>query len=1039
MFARSITAGSCAALLSAFALGPARGEEFKRPERINIEPPKVSSDKSVQLDYPIVYVRSPRWVMDHGRKRPARWAEFGHPFRLTPGTDLMLLHPDGREEVLDRGGKGAIQDPYVSLDGEWVFYTRFHEATRGHNRAGADIYKIHVPTRKIVRLTQQEFTTNKPNVEMPYGVYNMHPCPVPGGKVAFVSNRNGFLPPPKSYPTLALQLHLMDEDGRNIETVGHLNLGGALHPVILKDGRLLFASLENMGLRASLLWGIWAIHPDGANWQPIVSAYSGTGAPSAFHFQTQLSDGNLIIEMYYNQNQKGFGTLFKIPPTVPNGKTPFGPGSLDDPRNPRFTFLNHDAGPTRFQMPFTPYGMKAITPWIQTGDRPAPPSITSDKTSPRIGKVTHPCGAPDNHLLVAWTLGPIGGSAGAVRDYMGPQPIDSGLYLIKNGEVTREPGQMLLIKNDPKYNEQWPRPLVPYKRIYGVEEPARLPHKNDGSGSPHLPAGTAFGLVGTSSMYKRETAPLGAVAEGSVTAEFPVGYKQHGRPAFFSGSRWNWRGQGADAGRYDNSDIHAIRILAFEPNAHATGKGSHHGYPAYHNHAMERLRILGEIPVRKFKGDKQPTDPDGKPDTSFLAKMPADVAFTFQTIDKEGMVLNMAQTWHQLRPGERRVNCGGCHAHSQEPTPFGETYAARPDYQLFDLTEKSPLVTSKKHDESGRKWDAAGQTGLKFANAPVDVEYHRDIRPILRRSCVACHTKSWSEPAGGLVLDDDDTTIDRLPGTYFRLAADRKARFGPKPLLARSQHHAWQQYLLTDAASRYVIRFQSRRSLLTWKVYGRRLDGFTNDDVPSEVVNPGDARFKTLTWNDKPLPPIRNHLLKGDIDYHGSQMPPPEAVAGTYTGPDGKKIKVEPLSPEDRRMIVRWIDLGCPIDLHPDLDPENVTAENSGFLADDQRPTLALTLPRKGDNAPVSRLLVGMHDYNSGLDMDTFRVTANVEIAGVPAGENLAGKFARLPDSRWELKLDKPLPRAAELVLKVSVQDKAGNGSRIERSLPAGK
>ena len=33
---------------------------------------------------------------------------------------------------------------------------------------------------------------------------------------------------------------------------------------------------------------------------------------------------------------------------------------------------------------------------------------------------------------------------------------------------------MLLIKNDPKYNEQWPRPLVPYKRIYGVEEP-KLP------------------------------------------------------------------------------------------------------------------------------------------------------------------------------------------------------------------------------------------------------------------------------------------------------------------------------------------------------------------------------------------------------------------------------------------------------------------------------------------------------------------------------------------------------------------------------------
>ena len=53
-------------------------------------------------------------------------------------------------------------------------------------------------------------------------------------------------------------------------------------------------------------------------------------------------------------------------------------------------------------------------------------------------------------------------------------------------------------------------------------------------------------------------------------------------------------------------------------------------------------------------------------------------------------------------------------------------------------------------------------------------------------------------------------------------------------------------------------------------------------------------------------------------------MPPPEAVAGTYVGPDGKKIKVAPLTDEDRRTLVRWIDLGCPIDL--DFDPTQARA-----------------------------------------------------------------------------------------------------------------
>src|SRR4029453_1204120 len=129
------------------------------------------------------------------------------------------------------------------------------------------------------------------------------------------------------------------------------------------------------------------------------------------------------------------------------------------------------------------------------------------------------------------------------------------------------------------------------------------------------------------------------------------------------------------------------RILAMEPATIPVA-----GW--FYNHAWERLRILGEIPVRHFTSERerpeQPLDPDGNPDTSFLAKIPADVAFTFQTIDKNGMVLNMAQTWHQVRPGEIRNNCGGCHAHSQQPTDFNATLASKPEYAVFDLTKQTP-------------------------------------------------------------------------------------------------------------------------------------------------------------------------------------------------------------------------------------------------------------------------------------------------------------------------------------------------------------
>src|SRR5207249_1884508 len=163
--------------------------------------------------------------------------------------------------------------------------------------------------------------------------------------------------------------------------------------------------------------------------------------------------------------------------------------------------------------PFSPHGIETFTPFLQRHDAPSPLSVLDKPNSPRLGKVTHPSGAPDNHLLTAWAPGAVHGHASA--------KIDSGIYLIKNGKTVEEPGQMLLIKNDPKYNEQWPRALVPYKRIHGVDEPAKLPTlANDGKRSPHLPAGTPFGLVGTSSLLKRESYPNGVVKKGSVTATF---------------------------------------------------------------------------------------------------------------------------------------------------------------------------------------------------------------------------------------------------------------------------------------------------------------------------------------------------------------------------------------------------------------------------------------------------------------------------------------------------------------------------------------
>jgi hypothetical protein len=1020
-------------------------ERYAQP--LNMQAPHVSTDTSVKFDYPIVYVRAPRF----GDGKNSRWAEVGDPTRLDPGADLVLLYPDGKEDVLVEGGNGSVTDPMVSFDGESVYYTKFHNLKEGFAPwgglpvHGADIYKIHVKTRKITQLTTQQFTPNLGAADwnekfggspggkdsISYGVLNLGPCPLPGGRIVFVSNRNGFRPPKGSQPTL--QLFVMDEDGSNLEQIGHLNISQALHPVVLVDGRIMFSSFENQGLRSSDSWGLWSIHPDGSNWGPLMSAfeYAGIGANNSFHFQTQLSDQSIVLESYYINNNNGFGGYLKFPPKPREGYASFGPADYYEARNPPMRMGRfYNGAPLNMRYAFTPDGMVSLTPFTHGMEGESGLSNLADPKSPHVGKFTHPSGAPDNHLLTCYSPGPINS-----QNSLKLPVVDGGIYMLKSGKPVEEPAELWLIKNDPKFNEQWPRALVPYERIYGVAEPKRLkPVANDGATSPHLPEGSPYGLVGTSSLYKRESYPFGKVPQGSVTATYRGGDDPYfGLDPFNSaenGASYNWTHQGADAGRYSNEDIHAIRILAMEPTSDrmmTTPQGS------FYSHANERLRILGEIPVRKF-GEPgalatggQPLDPDGNPDTSFLAKIPADVAWTFQTLDRRGMVLNMSQTWHQLRPGEIRTNCGGCHAHSQEPTRFEDTAAAKADYDNWDLTRTTPLLSDRKQGELGKQWDKDNSTSLRYEEGVKNVEFYRDIKPILDRSCAACHTQQSKEPPGKLVLDDDKPVVAIVnqltvpSGTYYRLAADREGRFGHKAVSG----YGWRY----SNASRYVRMFQSRRSLLVWKIFGERLDGWANDDLPTETT-PGNA--DTLQWKGKSIANTPQHRSLADLDYTGSIMPPPEAIAGTYVGPDGNKIKVEPLADTDRLMIVRWIDLGCPIDLQ--FDAANPGKETYGWMCDDNRPTVAITCPKAGANDSLSRILIGLHDYASGLDLESLEVKADFAVDGASSGENLAARFKPVNPGVWELRLAKPITDLPRGELSVAVRDRQGNRTQLKRT-----
>jgi len=103
------------------------------------------------------------------------------------------------------------------------------------------------------------------------------------------------------------------------------------------------------------------------------------------------------------------------------------------------------------------------------------------------------------------------------------------------------------------------------------------------------------------------------------------------------------------------------------------------------------------------------------------------------------------------------------------------------------------------------------------------------------------------------------------------------------------------------------------------------------------------------------------------------------------------------------------------------------------------RPILTVTTPQPGRNASIARLLVGMHDYGSGLDMKSFTVTADFAIDGFPAGEDLAPRFKSATQGVWELRLAAPIGELPRGTLVVSIRDRQGNVARVERTFSVRK
>ncbi len=780
----------------------------------------------------------------------------------------------------------------------------------------------------------EEWSSNIP-------VMDTGPFFMPDGRIGFTSNREqGFG---------MFQLFAMDLDGKNMEVLSHRAMANQLHPASLMDGRIVYTNFDRMLQRVTNNnFSLFEINPDGS--APFIFAGKNDATSWSYHYFTQLSDGDIVVTLYYNHQQTGLGALERFPVDPPGAdfvhRTKFGAEVGDE-----LATLPDTWKPGNGLVPFARPGQFRLTPQASAGDtqmRPyAPAEYFVHPVGNRIvtmsGRFTHPAAAPGNDLLTTYAIGgasTIGSSVfrdttlEAVKKVIGK---DAGIWLLPlESDSTRQIGHIAddaqIVVDFPEYHEIMPRAVVSYQDIYGIPRPdpdnRRPPTSNDGNQDPRLPAGAPYGLTGAASMYDRETRSLNGT---------PWNMKDGG--GTMSGRTYmNLAVSGAELAIFDNDEIYGIRVLMPVPNIPKEAYRSNEKWSGLQQH---HLRILGEYPVRKPDMEGvEPVDAQGNPDTSFIVRVPADTPFLMQTIDKRGMALDIETASRSVTRGEQQY-CAGCHVHTREGMNTFDSLAEGNDSEFGDFTDASaPLFVGE--DANGYPTVAsaqatyAGEAGAT-ARRSFAVDWDNNIATIVQNRCASCHAEGESaQQLTGLRLDGNNRTYELLTkNKYTRedgMAIDSGFKSGNgltdldvpggDRITSRNGNRCC-------TPSRWVSVNSARSSMLVWALYGERLDG---RDLVTGLPPEGSGVVVDTKGREYPeiWPKVSEHLA------YVSGMPEAE-----------------------KRLIARWLDIGAPkLNVHDDM----------------MRPVMTLT--PVGGASSVNSILVGLWD-DSPLDFARFKVMAN--------------------------------------------------------------
>lgn len=714
------------------------------------------------------------------------------------------------------------------------------------------------PVKRLVasgaQLMYYDFVSEEVVAVLPYtgGVWDAGPAWLNNDRLAFTSTRDNHKTTIFFHTTssrLGTKIYGVDVDGSNLDVLSHHSLSQEQHPFMLKDGRLVFSSWQIFGglpfrhnngtvggqTTEDNLFHIYSMLPDGAKNFPIYGQHSGDHSPSYFgedhnaaHFITQTTDGRIWFADYYRGNNHGHGALVGVI-AEPSGREGKGIGDISS-----YVDL------------FIPNDVVNFASWATNGDNStmvAVPGVTHANYSDPIpwrGRLSHPFGLPSNGLGMSWAKGHcsvVGSTDVYIALGLTPPPAvnnsgggnlinnveslnldvpgcDAGIYK-RSTATSSHPDDLVMIVDSTDRHEIMGRAMVPYADIHGQAMPDQIARSDIRTSHALLDPGTPFGLFGAASITDRETAAFGGIIYPGASSG---AHKEH-----------HFNLQGTDIIDYADDELCGVRILGVLPNRGATP------HLEINNHAGERLRIWGEVPVLHYNGETRIMDPSDNPDTSFLVRFPANTPHLTQGIDCDGRTLNTDQTWQSLRPGEKKT-CGGCHVHSRDARiTFDQSYAATVDYTVPQLGEGTvPLLDGK----TGNVVNTRTVSGYGMT-----IDFTTDIKPIFDARCVSCH--SGGSPAGGLNLDATGQTNTDVGSVWYCLAADRLQTCQTTPFVTNETGNG----IRRPWVSKYIKAFGARASLLYWKAAGQRTDNLLDTDRTDDI-DFGAAHTTSITSDE---------------------------------------------------------------------------------------------------------------------------------------------------------------------------------------------